>query len=189
MVCCVTGIVLLGSAPWSWVSAQQVHPTPDALKHVSGIPIVRLIPGSEALHLLLAHEVDSAAKRGQLALVDLGTKDCEVCHVFHNALSDPAMIAALKGTRLIEMDYDDWSFQATTDGFQFSGALPVIFVVTSDGRMGAVFNHAAWDDQRNNLGANATNGQIMGPPLQNFLTHVRDSIATLDRTVSQGHSH
>jgi hypothetical protein len=134
--------------------------------------------------VLLAREADSAARHGQLALVDLGRKDCEVCHVFHHTFTDRVMIEALKGARLIELDGDDWSSQAITDGFQFDGDLPLLFVVTPEGWEGAVFNHSGWADAKAKLGSKATDAQVMGPPLQAFLAHVRDSTAQ-----SRGHTH
>jgi hypothetical protein len=143
------------------------------MTHVS---LVTVTPEKEPLHIVLAREADSAAAHGQLAFVDMGTKGCEICHIFHNHLTDPALIAALRGARLIEADLDEWSFKATTDGFEFSGALPILFVVTPEGRMGPIFNHSGWDDQLKKLGASAVDGRVLGPPLQDFLEHVRDSV-------------
>jgi hypothetical protein len=149
------------------------------------VPVIRLVPGNEPLHARLAREVDSAARHGQVVLVDVGSKGCKVCHIFHNALTDPVMVAALKDVRLIEMDYDDWSFRATTDGFEFSGALPILFIATSEGREGAIFNHNAWAKQRTALGADATAAQWMAPPLQTFIKHVRDSTAKANPPATQ----
>lgn len=149
----------------------------EAQSAVPGVTVTTVTPGTEPLHVLLAREADSAAAHGQLALVDMGTRSCEICQVFHRTLTDSVMIAALRGAWLIEADLDAWSFKATTDGFAFSGALPILFVATPEGREGAVFNHTAWDEQLKKLGAPAVDGRVLGPPLQAFLAHVRDSVA------------
>jgi hypothetical protein len=168
-------IVVLTAALSSSAGAQQVSSARTASAHVSRVPVVTLVPGTEPLHVLLAREADSAAAHGQIALVDMGSKGCQICQIFHHALADSTMISALRGARLIEADYDDWSFQATTDGFQFDGALPILFVVTPEGREGAIFDHTAWNAQMKKMGTSVVDGRVLGPPLQAFLTHVRDS--------------
>jgi len=167
-------IVILATALSRWAEAQETHGAQPPV--MSRVPVVTVTLGTEALHVLLAREADSAAAHGQVALVDMGTKSCEICQIFHRTLTDSVMIAALRGARLIEADLDAWSFKATTDGFEFSGALPIIFVVTPEGREGAIFNHTAWDEQLKQLGATAVDGRVLGPPLQAFLAHVRDSV-------------
>ena len=173
----LTSLIALTLAVSGAGSAQQVsagaHAPPA---QVSRVPVVTVTPGTEPLHTVLAREADSAATHGQLALVDMGTKGCEICHIFHNTLTDSVLIGALRGARLIEADLDEWSFKATIDGFEFSGALPILFVVTPEGRIGPIFNHSGWDDQLKKLGASAIDGRVLGPPLRTFLDHVRDSV-------------
>jgi thiol-disulfide isomerase/thioredoxin len=124
---------------------------------------VKLSPSAASVESLLAGEAAKAKAKSLLPVAYLGAPWCGPCQAIKKSRSDPRMADAFAGTRVVELNIDEWK---DTDlkalGFE-TGTIPVFFQLDDRGHAnGRTINGGAWGPDV---------PENMAPALKTFFKH------------------
>lgn len=112
----------------------------------AGYVFVDVNPSHGALEAALQKSADNARAQGLTLYIELTTDWCVHCKRLMNAMKDPAMTDAYKGTYIAHIDGDIWAAKLRQMGFKFRG-VPTIFAVNAQGKWaGKAIDCGEWNE-------------------------------------------
>jgi thiol:disulfide interchange protein len=98
-----------------------------------------LTPDHGTLVAQLHAVVQRARHTSHMTIVDVGAPWCMACHTLDTFLHSAEMQRAMRGIQLVHLNFDFWAESLDSLGVAASdSAIPVIFVIDSAGRPGAL---------------------------------------------------